>query len=297
MLIAVPSEEPGGLDATISDHFGHCRSFTLVQIEDGAVGEVSVLPNSGHDQGGCMAPVQILRSHGVEILVAGGMGARPLAGFQQVGIDVHFKEQAATVGDAVELFLAGSCRSFGEAQTCGGGGGSCGGHDHSHEPVRREPITGTPDVRDGRVVTFAYELRDRGGEVLDASTSSGPMRYLHGAGQILPALERGLAGLEPGQRAEIDIPSAEAFGARDEARRVEVARADLPPGVEAGAMVSGADETGRRFQLVVLEVGDETAVLDGNHPLAGRNLVFSVEVRAVESATPEELALVPGMTT
>ncbi len=290
MLIAVPSEEPGGLEAAVSEHFGHCPAFTLVHVEDGAVGAVSVLPNAGHDQGGCMAPVRILKSHGVEILVAGGMGARPLAGFQQVGIGVHFKEQAATVGDAVELFLAGGCRSFGEAQTCGGGGGSCGGHDHPHEPVQREPITGTPDVRDGRVVTFDYELRDRSGRVLDASATSGPMRYLHGAGHILPALEHGLAGLEPGQRTEIDIPCAQAFGDVDETRRVEVPRAELPPGVEAGSMVSGEDEAGRRFHLVVLELGDETAVLDGNHPLAGRDLLFSVEVRAVEAATPEELA-------
>ncbi|MFO7654215.1 MAG: NifB/NifX family molybdenum-iron cluster-binding protein [Candidatus Krumholzibacteriia bacterium] len=292
MLIAVPSEQPGGLEAPISEHFGHCHAFTLVRVDDGAIGEVSVLANSAHQQGGCMAPVQLLKSNGVDVLVAGGMGARPLAGFQQVGIAVHFKEQASRVAEAVELFLAGGCREFGDAQTCGGGSGQgCGGHDHHdhHAPVEREPIVGTADVRDGRVVSFDFELRDGDGRLLESSSATRPMRYLHGSGQVLPALERGLAGLEPGQEAEIAIARADAFGERDPSRRTEVARADLPPGVAVGSVVTAQDGEGRRFQLVVEELGEETAVLDSNHPLAGKDLVFKVQIRSVESATPDEI--------
>jgi predicted Fe-Mo cluster-binding NifX family protein len=127
MLIAVPSEAPGGLEAPISAHFGHCAVFTLVQIADDQAGEVRLLPNQGHAQGGCMAPVMLLKEAGVDAMVAGGMGMRPLAGFQQVGIQVFFKEDAVSVGDAIDQVTAGAARIFGPAQTCGGGGGGC--HD------------------------------------------------------------------------------------------------------------------------------------------------------------------------
>ena len=133
MLVAFPSEAPGGLDAGLSDHFGHCAAFTLVTLDGDQVGEVQILPNGGHVQGGCMAPVMLLKNQGVEALVAGGMGPRPLQGFQQVGISVYFNEGASTVRDAVALLAAGKARVFGPAQVCGGGGGgggSCGGHDH-----------------------------------------------------------------------------------------------------------------------------------------------------------------------
>ena len=127
MLIAVPSEAPGGLEAPISDHFGHCAVFTLVEIADDEAPRVRLLPNQGHAQGGCMAPVMLLKQAGAHAMVAGGMGARPLAGFQQVGIRVHFKEDAVTVGDAIDRVTAGTARVFGPAQVCGGGGGGC--HD------------------------------------------------------------------------------------------------------------------------------------------------------------------------
>ncbi len=288
MLIAVPSDHPGGLDAELSAHFGHCAAFTLVSVADGAVGEVEVLANSAHQQGGCMAPVMLLKEQGVDVLLAGGMGMRPLAGFQQVGIAVHFTENARSVREVVELFLAGGCRAFGEAETCGGGGGACGGHHP--EPVRREPIEGRADVRDGRVVTCAYEIRDSSGVLLDSSAEGDALRYVHGAGQLLPALERALAGHEPGDRVVVEVPCGEAFGERDEDRVMRVPRARLPEGVKVGDVLGGEDPHGHRVSLAVVELGDEVARLDGNHPFAGKDLVFEVTVLAVESATPEEMA-------
>ena len=288
MRIAVPSDSPGGLDARISDHFGHCDAFTVVTVQDGAIGDVSVLDNSTHDTEGCLGPVRVLKDNAVDVLVAGGMGGRPLAGFQDAGIKVHFKENAAAVREAVELFLAGQCRAFGEAETCGGHGGSCGGHHHA-EP-EREPIVGPADIRDGRVVTLAYELRSTEGKVLDASERSGPMRYLHGAGQMLPGLEKAVSGLVPGAKVTVELGPGEAFGPRDESRVVEVARAQLPPDARLGGMVSAEDPQGHRFTFTIVQLGDDQATLDGNHPLAGRDLVFDLTVTAVESATADELA-------
>ena len=133
MLVAIPSEAPGGLDAAVAPHFGHCAAFTLVQLDQGKVGAVNILPNQGHVQGGCMAPVMTLKQAGADAMISGGMGMRPLAGFQQVGIQVFYSEEARSVAEAVKLLAEGKMRPFGPAQVCGGGGGGggdggCQGH-------------------------------------------------------------------------------------------------------------------------------------------------------------------------
>jgi FKBP-type peptidyl-prolyl cis-trans isomerase 2/predicted Fe-Mo cluster-binding NifX family protein len=290
MLIAVPSDSPGGLDAAVSEHFGHAVAFTLIEVEDGQVGEVSILENGGHDQGGCMAPVMLLKKKGVETLVAGGIGGRPLAGFQQVGIAVHSSEQASTVRDAVERFIAGACPAFDPAQTCEGGGGHCGGHHH--EPIVRKPVEGVADIRDGRFVTLEFELRDTEGNLLDSSDRHGPMQYLHGAGQLLPALEAGVSGLEVGQSKAVALECDDAFGRRADERIIEVPRAHMPPDVSEGDMVAGQDQAGNQIPLLVVELGTSTATLDGNHPFADKDVVFKVTVVNVEQATEQELAFI-----
>jgi len=286
VLIAIPSEAPGGLDAQISEHFGHCAAFTLVQVVDGKVGEVNVVANGGHEQGGCMAPVHFLKEREVEALLAGGMGMRPLAGFQSVGIDVFFKEDASTVQEVVTMFIDGKCRAFGEAQTCGGGSGHCGGHHH-HE-VERPAIEGKADVQDGRVVTMDFEMKDADGKVIDGSAKGEPMQYLQGSGAI-EGLEKALAGLEVGAEVSVDVPPAEAFGERDEERILEVPRGQLPPDLSVGEVVMAQHASGQQVHLTVMELTDEIARLDGNHPLAGKTLHFDLKVLKVEAATAEEL--------
>jgi len=105
--IAIPSQTPGGLDAGLGAHFGHCDLYTVVTVENGTIEKVEVIPNVPHQQGGCMAPVQHLAGNGVNQLIAGGMGLRPLMGFNQVGIEVYFGGEARTVGEAVQAMLAG----------------------------------------------------------------------------------------------------------------------------------------------------------------------------------------------
>jgi predicted Fe-Mo cluster-binding NifX family protein len=123
MRIAVPSTHPGGLDSLLGAHFGHCDLYTLVEMVEGAVMGSSTLPNVPHQQGGCMAPVQHLASHGVNTLIAGGMGLRPLMGFNQMGIDVYFGGGTQTVGEAIQAFIEGRLPKFTPEFTCGGGQG------------------------------------------------------------------------------------------------------------------------------------------------------------------------------
>lgn len=120
-LLAVPSMAPGGLDASVSSHFGHCDAFTLVALRDGRIEATKVMEAPDHSQGGCMVPVNLLAAQGVSAIAAGGMGQRPLMGFLEVGIEPYFAGDHATVKDVVSAFVAGSLRSFAENACCGGG--------------------------------------------------------------------------------------------------------------------------------------------------------------------------------
>lgn len=123
VVVAVPSGQPGGLEARVDSHFGHCDGYTLITVEDGKVAGFSTLPSIPHAQGGCMAPVNYLADNGVQVLISGGMGLRPLMGFNQVGIDVFYGAGAENVGAAVDALIGGKLQRFSQEQTCGGGGG------------------------------------------------------------------------------------------------------------------------------------------------------------------------------
>ena len=115
-LLAVPSDAPGGFDADISGHFGHCDAFSLFRIDNGTVVEVAVLPALPHDN--CLAPVRQLAERGVTAIVAYGMGARPLEGFLASGIQPFHAGEHRKVGEAVEAFLSQQLPAFGHDHTC-----------------------------------------------------------------------------------------------------------------------------------------------------------------------------------
>ncbi|MFH1061075.1 MAG: NifB/NifX family molybdenum-iron cluster-binding protein [Pseudomonadota bacterium] len=128
MRLAIPSEIPGGLESAFCPHFGHAPAYTLVELDGTEFNELQVVANAGHEPGGCMGPVGMLKQAGVEALVAGGMGARPLAGLQDNGITVYFGGQAATVRQAAQMVATGQAPQFSPAQVCGGGHSDCGQH-------------------------------------------------------------------------------------------------------------------------------------------------------------------------
>ena len=121
--IAIPSMGTGGLDGERSGHFGHCDVFTFVDVKGGEVKQVTTIPNGGHEQGGCMVPVNLLASHKVKALIVGGIGMRPLMGFKQVGVDVFYDATRQQIRPVVEDLIAGKLQMIGDDQVCGGGGG------------------------------------------------------------------------------------------------------------------------------------------------------------------------------
>ena len=119
--IAIPSVNNGGLDGQRSGHFGHCDVFTLVDVEDGEIKEVSTIPNQEHVQGGCMVPVNLLGQYNVNAIIVGGIGMRPLMGFRQVGIDVYHDAVRPEIRPVVEDLIAGRLPIISDDQVCGGG--------------------------------------------------------------------------------------------------------------------------------------------------------------------------------
>jgi predicted Fe-Mo cluster-binding NifX family protein len=121
--IAIPSNGEGGLDGTRAGHFGHCDVFTLVDVENGEIKDVSILQNQEHVQGGCMVPVNLLSENSVNALIVGGIGMRPLMGFKQVGINVYHDDQRTEIEPVVKDLIAGKLQEISNDQVCGGGGG------------------------------------------------------------------------------------------------------------------------------------------------------------------------------
>jgi predicted Fe-Mo cluster-binding NifX family protein len=121
-LIAVPSADESGLESLISSHFGKCQFYTLVSLnDDGEIEKAETLNNIPHEHGGCLAPVQHLGDNGVNVLIAGGMGMRPLMHFEQTGIEVFHAGEAETVKEAISMFAAGNLSKFIAENTCSGG--------------------------------------------------------------------------------------------------------------------------------------------------------------------------------
>jgi FKBP-type peptidyl-prolyl cis-trans isomerase SlyD len=141
------------------------------------------------------------------------------------------------------------------------------------------------------VVTFHYTLRDPQGRLLDSSAGSAPIAYLEGAGQIIDGLDEALRGLAVGVKQRVTVPAAKAYGERDETQVQRVLKALLP--VE-GALAPGdqfrAGEDAFAPVVTVVAVEGDDVLLDGNHPLAGVDLTFEVEILGVRAAQAEELA-------
>ena len=140
------------------------------------------------------------------------------------------------------------------------------------------------------VASLEYTLTDDGGEVLDTSQGRGPLEYIHGAGNLIPGLEKELEGKGAGDELDVRIEAAEAYGERDEGMVHSVARDQMPPDVEieVGMQLQAESDAGMHV-VTVVGVEESEVQLDANHPLAGVPLNFQVKVIEVRDATAEEL--------
>jgi FKBP-type peptidyl-prolyl cis-trans isomerase SlyD len=149
----------------------------------------------------------------------------------------------------------------------------------------------TEKIAAEKVVSIHYTLTNDDGEVLDSSAGGDPLVYLHGAGNIVPGLERQLEGKGPGEKLEVVVPAVDGYGEREGPGPQSVPRSVFEGvDVEPGMSFVVEDEDGEEMAMWVVEVGDDEVLIDSNHPLAGETLHFSVEVIEVRAATEDELA-------
>ena len=147
-------------------------------------------------------------------------------------------------------------------------------------------------IGDNVVVTIHYTLTDEAGEVLDTSDGAEPLNYLHGAGNIITGLEQALVGKTTGANFQVSIPPEEGYG-EIEPELIQVAPLSAFQGVdsiEPGMAFEARDPQGNARRIVVKSVDGDQVTIDANHPLAGVQLNFDVEVVAVRDASPEEIA-------
>ncbi len=145
-------------------------------------------------------------------------------------------------------------------------------------------------IADEAVATLSYELTDEEGRRLDDGE---PIVYIHGRKQILPALEEAVAGAAVDERLEVTLPPERAYGERMENLVFEAPLQNLPPEIRDNVVEGGVLHTAheeRRFSLRVVELRETTALVDGNHPLAGHTLHFRVHVADVRPAEADELS-------
>ena len=134
-------------------------------------------------------------------------------------------------------------------------------------------------IGDNMTVRMEYTLT-ADGKVVDSTEGREPFQYVHGQGQVIPGLERQLAGLHAGDAREISVEADDAYGPLDPTAFVEVARDELPPDVkpEVGLTLRGMDPDGKAFRATITGVRDDSVTMDLNHPLAGKTLLFKVKI-------------------
>lgn len=146
-------------------------------------------------------------------------------------------------------------------------------------------------IGDGKVVTLDFTLTDDDGDELDTTAGDVPLAYLHGADNLVPGLERALLGKKVGDKLTVDLTPDEGYGDRDAPGPEPVPREAFPDDVELaeGAELVVEAENGDAVPAWVVDVSEDEVLIDFNHPLAGMNLHFDLEVVAIRDATEEEL--------
>ena len=141
-------------------------------------------------------------------------------------------------------------------------------------------------VKAGDTVQIHYTGTLETGETFDSSQGREPLEFTVGSGQIIPGLDKALPGMEVGEKKTVEVPSADAYGDTDPNARQAVPRdqipADIP--VDPGTRLQMQTPQGQVMPVTVVEANDQEVTLDANHPLAGQDLKFDIEVVDVKEA-------------
>lgn len=144
-------------------------------------------------------------------------------------------------------------------------------------------------IEKNTAVTLQFKVAEANGKTIEESKE--PMVYLHGGyGNTLPKIEEALDGREPGYQVVLQLKPEDAFGLRDESLLRSLPKKQFPPGVKVGGQLEGRGDDGQVQVFNVMKIKGDTVLLDGNHPLAGKELRFTLKVTDVRVASEEEIA-------
>ncbi len=143
-------------------------------------------------------------------------------------------------------------------------------------------------IEENQIVSLEYEVKD-GDKVVDSNVGGQPLVFMFGKGQIIPGLESGIKDMAIGEKGDVLVKAADAYGEYNPEATQEVPK-DQFAGIELteGMTLYGQGEDGSTVQVTVKEIKDDSVVIDFNHPLAGKDLMFTVTVNNVRDASAEE---------
>ncbi|MES1218370.1 MAG: peptidylprolyl isomerase [Bacteroidota bacterium] len=143
-------------------------------------------------------------------------------------------------------------------------------------------------VKSGDKVKVHYHGKLTNGETFDSSEGREPLEFEVGAGMVIKGFDDGVTGMVVGDKKTVNIPVDEAYGPRNDEMLVEFPKDRLPADmqIEEGMPLMMSNESGQQFQVIVVEVKDDAVVLDANHPLAGEDLIFDIELVEIVGRKP-----------
>lgn len=133
-------------------------------------------------------------------------------------------------------------------------------------------------AKEGQTVRVHYVGMLKDGNIFDASINRDPLEFTLGKGDVIAGFEAAVIGMKEGENKTIVIPYSEAYGERDETAISEVDRTQMPPDFEPvpGQQLSASQPDGSSKIVTIIKIDDKTITVDGNHPLAGKDLVFDI---------------------
>ena len=139
-------------------------------------------------------------------------------------------------------------------------------------------------VQSGDKVKVHYHGKLRNGETFDTSSGREPLEFTVGSGQVIKGFDEGVKGMQVGEKRTLEIPADEAYGQKEQQNMIEFPKDQFPPDMkpEVGMQLMLSNGAGQNFNVTVAEVKDDTVVLDANHPLAGQDLIFDIELVGIE---------------
>src|SRR5918995_4057705 len=153
----------------------------------------------------------------------------------------------------------------------------------SAEKAKQENV-----VKDGSVVSVQYSLSEENGELIESNKGKDPLKYTHGSKQIVPGLEKELTGMKVGGEKRVKVKPEDGYGLVNPKAFQEVAKEQIPAnGMKVGATLAAKGPQGQEIPVRIHEIKEKTVVLDLNHPMAGKTLLFDVKILDIQpSAAP-----------